>query len=259
MLLPDGVVQLIAQIQEPRHLPRDDLVARLRQIDCDRTFDTAGCPGNDRDAIAEIDCLLDIVGDKDEARSGRVAHALQFVLQSSLGHGIERCKRLVHQQHGRTQSQRARDLHALLHAAGKLPRIVVVMPLEADQAERLSHPLLDFASRQLAFEPEGDVAGDSTPLQQRMRIVLKDNDDVRWRAVNKPAIDTYRASRAGRQSAEHAQQRCLARARRSDNGQEFAAAQLQRDIRQDAAQATLVRQLNRHVPAGENEIGRCCR
>ena len=218
-----------------------------------------GRAGDHGDAIAEIDRLLDIVGDEYKARSGRVTKPVQLVLQLRLGHGIECGKRFVHEQNGGAQSQRARDLHALLHAAGKLPRIVVAVPVQADEPQRLVHPLVDFAPRQLAFQSEGDVAGHRPPLQQSVRIVLKDDDDVRWRAVDQPPVYIYRAARAGCQSAEHAQQRRLAGAGWPDNGQELAAAQLQRNIRKDSTHPILVRQFNRHIPARENEIRRCSR
>jgi hypothetical protein len=66
-----------------------------------------------------------------------------------------------------------------------------------------------------------------------------------------------RATRSGRQSSEHAQQRGLAGTRWPDNGQEFAAPQLERNVGEDLPHAILVRQIDRHIPAGENEIGRC--
>ena len=47
---------------------------------------------------------------------------------------VQRRERLIHQQHGRVRRQRPGQIHALLHAAGKLRRIV---PFEAAQAHQL--------------------------------------------------------------------------------------------------------------------------
>src|SRR4051794_37689612 len=81
LALSDRLMKQVAQLQEFGHLPGDDLVARLRQIDLDRTLDAPGCAGDHRDAIAEIDRLLDIVGDEYKARARRIAQPVQFVLQ----------------------------------------------------------------------------------------------------------------------------------------------------------------------------------
>src|SRR4029077_5030976 len=122
-----------------------------------------------------------------------------------------------------------------------------------------ANPLVDLVSRQFTFQAEGDVAGDRAPLQQSVRVILKDDDHVRGRASDETPVHMNRATRAGRQSSEHAQQRGLAGARWPDNGQELAAPQLERNVGEDLPHAILVRQIDRHIPARENEIGRCSR
>ena len=214
-----------------------------------------GAPDDDGDAVAEIDRLLDVVGDEDEARSGLVAHPLQFVLQRGLGHGIERGERLVHQQHLGAQRQRARDLHALLHAAGQLPGIIVGVAVEPNETERVAHPLLDLAARQSAFQPEGDIARDRAPLQQRVRIVLEDDHHIGGRAVDGAAVHGDGAAGGGRQTAEDAQQGGLAGAGGTDHGEKLAAAQLERDVVENAPLAVLVRELDADTAAGEDKVG----
>ena len=49
----------------------------------------------------------------------------QFGLQRLARLRVERAERLVHQQHGGVDGQRAGDADALLHAAGKLMRAAV--------------------------------------------------------------------------------------------------------------------------------------
>src|SRR5258705_8860352 len=159
LTLSDRLMEQVAQLQELGHLPCDDLVARLGQLDRDCSLDAPGCAGDHGDAIAEIDRLLDIVGDEYKARSSRVTKPVQLVLQLRLGHGIECGKRFVHEQNGGAQSQRARGLHALLHAPGKLPRVVVDVPVQADEPPRLGHPLACFAPPPLALPSQGDSAG----------------------------------------------------------------------------------------------------
>jgi hypothetical protein len=154
-----------------------------------------------------------------------------------------------------TAGRNARDLNALLHAAGELPGVVVGVRLETNQPQRVTDPLLDFGTRQLALQSERDVAADRAPLQQRVRVVLKDDDDISRRTVDQAAVHTHGAARAGRQAAKQAQQRRLARSRRTNDGQDLAAAQLERDVIEDAPRALPVRQLDRRAPARENQIG----
>src|SRR5262245_15368763 len=130
------------------------------------------------------------------------------------------------------------------------------MRVEADEAQGIAHALADLAAGQLAFQAERDIAADRPPLQQGMRIVLKHDDDVRRRAVDRAAVDLDGPARARRQSAEQAQQRRLAGARRADDGQELAAAKLERDVLEDAPRAVLVRQLDAGAAAGEDQITR---
>jgi len=73
------------------------------------------------------------------------------------GHRIECGKRFVHQHHGRTQRQRARDLNALLHAAGQLPRIILRVLFKTHKGQRVVNPLFEFPSIEGPFYSKRNV------------------------------------------------------------------------------------------------------
>ena len=82
-------------------------------------------PGRRRehvDAVAEIDRLLDRVGDEEHRRLRLPPQLDQQLLHVQARRRIERAERLVHQDDPRRQDQRARDRDALAHAARQLAR-----------------------------------------------------------------------------------------------------------------------------------------
>ena len=94
------------------------------------------------DPVGEDDRLVDVVGDEQDRLAGRAADAHQLALHVGAGVGVERRERLVHQQHLRLVGQHAGDLDALLHAAGQLGRMLVVLAAQADQLEIVPRLLL---------------------------------------------------------------------------------------------------------------------
>src|SRR5437016_893296 len=62
--------------------------------------------------------------------------------------GVQRTERLVHQEHLRLDRQRARDTHALAHAARELVRIVALERAESDHADVAARDFASFAGRQ---------------------------------------------------------------------------------------------------------------
>jgi hypothetical protein len=63
---------------------------------------------------------------------------------------VERAERLVEQQHGRVDDERAGQRDALLHAAGQLARAGLLAPAQADQLERLADAPPDLGLGDLA-------------------------------------------------------------------------------------------------------------
>ena len=90
--------------------------------------------------------------------------AQDFVLQRLPRHGVERAERLVHQQHRRLLREAARDLHALLHAAGKLRRIVIGVIAEPDFFQEF---LQCAAPRCAAGTPAASSASETLPAAVR--------------------------------------------------------------------------------------------
>ena len=102
-------------------------------------------PGRRRehvDAIAEVDRLLDRMGDEEHRRLRFPPQVDEQLLHVQPRRRIERAERLVHQDDARRQDQRPRDRHALAHAAGQLARILrrVALDVEPDLARSTRAP-----------------------------------------------------------------------------------------------------------------------
>ena len=101
-------------------------------------------PGlQDRDPVAELDRLIEVVGDEDDGLAELVLQAQQFVLQPLAGNRVDGPERLVHQQNRRVGSQCPCDPHPLLLPTGQLTGIAVTVlrRVEAHQIEQFIHPL----------------------------------------------------------------------------------------------------------------------
>ena len=64
---------------------------------------------------------------------GLIPQPQQLLVEMIADDLVERAERLVHQQQLRIEGERARDRHALLHAAGQLPG---KFPLEAGELDQ---------------------------------------------------------------------------------------------------------------------------
>ena len=71
----------------------------------------------DDDAVAEEHGFRDVVGDEDYCAAVALPEGLEVECKLVAGDGVERGKRLVHQQQGRVVQQRAADADARAHAA----------------------------------------------------------------------------------------------------------------------------------------------
>ena len=118
--------------------------------------------------VAEVDRLFEIVGDEHDGDAGGGDEARHLVLQAMPGHGVERAERLVHQEDRRLLRQAARDLQALLHAAGELRRVSLGVGGEADRAQQLADAGSALPLRHAdRLQRQRHVAGDGAPGQQR--------------------------------------------------------------------------------------------
>ena len=82
----------------------------------------------------------------DRRGAGLAQHRLQLRAHLEPQQRVEIGERLVHEQHGRLDGERAGDRHALALAAGELGRIAVEIALDVEQRRRALDLALDVAS-----------------------------------------------------------------------------------------------------------------
>ena len=92
------------------------------------------------DPVAHGERFLLVVRHVEEGDADPLLQLLELHLQLSSQLGVERTERLVEQQHGRLQHERAGQRHALLLAAGQLGGLAPLEADELDELERLLHP-----------------------------------------------------------------------------------------------------------------------
>ena len=90
----------------------------------------------DRDAIAHLDRLVDVVGDEHDRLLHFLLQAQELVLQAGAVDRVDRAERLVHQHQRRVGRERARHADALALAARQLRRVAAaeLLGLQADQS-----------------------------------------------------------------------------------------------------------------------------
>ena len=146
---------------------------------------------------------------------------------------VERAERLVHHQELGLEAERARDRDALLHAARQLPR---VLGLEAGQADALE-VLEGDASRPglveaMDLERQADVGEHGAPRKQRRRLEHIAVGAGEASVARRKTVHAHAARRDLLEVGDHAQQRRLAAARGTDQGNELAFLDRQADIGQ---------------------------
>ena len=136
----------------------------------------------------------------------------EFPLQHRARHGIQRAKGFIHQQHARIIRERARNLNALLHAAGKLRRVLRPLPSQADHAEEMLGLLPPFCpAKATQAQPEANVIQGGQPFIKAV-MALKDHAAISARALYRRAIQKDAASRGGFKPGHHVQDRGFAAA-----------------------------------------------
>ena len=89
---------------------------------------------HDRDPVAHLDRLVDVVGDEEDGLADLRLEAQELVLEALAVDRVDRPEGLVHQHHQRVGGERPGDADALLLAAGELRRVAVAeLGVEADQ------------------------------------------------------------------------------------------------------------------------------
>ena len=99
-------------------------IVAVGNVDRDLVDDAAGAAAHHQHAVGQRDGLQQIVGDQQRGLAGALERLRQLALQHHAGLRVHRRERLVEQQHGRIDRERAGQRHALPHAARQLVRIV---------------------------------------------------------------------------------------------------------------------------------------
>ena len=160
----------------------------------------------------------------------------ELVLQMLAHHRVDRAERLVHQQHGRIGGQRAGHADALALAAGELLGVAVAVRrgVQADQVEKLGG-----ARTGLAALPAEEMRDGRGVLQDR--LVREKADLLDHIADTAPELDgvdggyvvpvqEYPAAGRLDEPVDHLHRGGLAAAGRSDERDQFALGDLERQV-----------------------------
>ena len=148
----------------------------------------------DRKTASGIEWVTNTIG-----RPGLLPDAQDLLVHALAGHLVERAERLVHQQDGRLEGERAGDGHALLHPARQLVRVVAGELAELDEVEHLlrpRRPACAVVAHQL--QRQLDVVLDGPPVEQDRRLEDHPVVAVEPRLGGRLAVDLDRARRSGR-------------------------------------------------------------
>ena len=93
---------------------------------------------HDRDPVAHLDRLVDVVGDEEDGLADVRLQAQELVLQALAADRVDGAEGLVHQHQRRVGGERLGDADALLLATGELRRIAVLhVGRQPDQLQQL--------------------------------------------------------------------------------------------------------------------------
>ena len=117
----------------------DELVGGVhQQLGRGRVLGDLAALAHDRDPVAHLDRLVDVVGDEEDGLADLRLQAQELVLQALAVDRVDRAEGLVHQHHQRVRRQRPGDADPLLLAAGELRRVAIgEVGVEPDQGQQL--------------------------------------------------------------------------------------------------------------------------
>ena len=112
----------------------------------------------DHDPVTQLERLGQVVGDEHHRLADLVVQPDDLVLHVATDQGVERRERLVEEQDLRVAGERAGQPDALLHPAGELVGVVLLVAGEPDEVDHLARlgPALLLAHA-ADLEPVGDV------------------------------------------------------------------------------------------------------
>jgi len=184
-----------------------------------------------RDAVGDGERLLLIVRYVERRDAELFLQLADLAAHLDAELGVEIGERLVEQQHLGLDDEAAGDRDALELAARELMRPALLVALEMDEGESARHPLADLGGRHASrLQAVGDVAGDGVVGENR--VVLEHHAGVA--PVRRQPVDARRTemNAAGIELAEsrdHAQKRGLAAPGGTEQGEELAVGDIERD------------------------------
>ena len=165
----------------------------------------------------------------------------QLLLHHHSGLGIERAERLVHQQHLRLDRIGAGDGDALLHAARKLVRVIVLRPRHSHEREIIPGQLVAPRARHsLAFEPECDVLAHGLPGEERE--LLEHHSPIGTGTIHAATADPHDPRGRQFEPGRHAQQRRLSATGRTDDGEKLLIGDLEAHVREGRERGAAARE-----------------
>ena len=196
-----------------------------------------------RDPVAHRERLLLIVGHVHEGDPDLRLDALELDLELATQLEVEGAERLVEEQHVGPVDQRPGEGDPLLLAARQLVRLAAFVAGQVDELERFTDPARGLVlGDALALQAERDVVADVEVGEER--VVLEDHvDRALVGRIGGHVATTQQDRPAGREleAADHPQRGRLAAARRTEQREEFAGGDLERDAvdRPDLAESLL--------------------
>ena len=188
--------------------------------------------GHHHDAIRKKNRFVDVVRHHQHGVAELLVDGHHRVLQMRTGERIERAEWLVEQQHLRLHRERAGEPDALLHAAGDFRRPFVLGVRHLHELEIVHRPLVALRPRALAGEHlvhrEAHVVVDREPGEQR--VVLEHDGAVGTRFIDLLVLEEDGAIRHRDQSGDDVEQRRLSAAGMTNDGDELALFDAERDV-----------------------------
>jgi hypothetical protein len=208
-------------------------VALGAEVDPDLLDDLARVGLQHVDAVAHRDRLLDVVCDEDDGLPRGLDRVHELALELDLERVVEGLVGLVHQDDVRIGDHRPHERGPLAHAARELVREDVLAAGEVVALEQRGGPSAGLPARDTVhLQPEDDVLQDRPPRHQQ--VLLQDVADRPVRVARGVGpVDQDPAFRGGEQTGDDVEQRGLAAAGRSDEGDELAGLRVEVDAVQD--------------------------
>ncbi len=150
-------------------------------------------------------------------------------MQPLAGEGVEGRERLVEEQHPRPRHEGAGDRHALLLAAGQLPRPATAVLGEPDALQGVGDAGAALGPGQVG-EAEADIAGHVEPGQQAR--LLEDDAHARMGRADRLAVDRDGARARVVEPRDQPEQGRLPAARAADQRDDLALLDRQVDARE---------------------------